>query len=186
VGFKEKFTMMPPKNSPEPPPIADSIPHSRLTDWAARLSFCRWPMTTRVIIVAAFWFALVLSEVGAQAQAGYRMIMHTFQQDSNVVFVAVADSPSGPRGIVTSPDSAQKKRYFTVTNAEFEKMWSTLMSSEVDKYTGESKPNRTFDAMTNYVFSAGYGGKGKNYAVPTIKASPPIVALATQLRAYAK
>jgi hypothetical protein len=25
----------------EPPPIARSAPHSRLTDWAARLSFCR-------------------------------------------------------------------------------------------------------------------------------------------------
>ena len=29
-------------NSPEPPPIADSVPHSRLTDRAARLSFCRY------------------------------------------------------------------------------------------------------------------------------------------------
>jgi hypothetical protein len=28
-------------NSPEPPPIALSVPHSRLTDMAARLSFCR-------------------------------------------------------------------------------------------------------------------------------------------------
>ena len=26
---------------PEPPPIVDSVPHSRLTDMAARLSFCR-------------------------------------------------------------------------------------------------------------------------------------------------
>jgi len=32
---------MPPNNSPEPPPITVSVPHSRLTDWAARLSFCR-------------------------------------------------------------------------------------------------------------------------------------------------
>jgi len=31
----------PPNNSPEPPPIADLVPHSRLTLWAARLSFCR-------------------------------------------------------------------------------------------------------------------------------------------------
>jgi hypothetical protein len=30
-----------PNNSPEPTPIALSVPHSRLTDWAARLSFCR-------------------------------------------------------------------------------------------------------------------------------------------------
>ena len=31
----------PPNNSPEPPPIAFLVPHSRLTDLAARLSFCR-------------------------------------------------------------------------------------------------------------------------------------------------
>jgi hypothetical protein len=30
-----------PNNSPEPPPIVLSVPHSRLTGWAARLSFCR-------------------------------------------------------------------------------------------------------------------------------------------------
>jgi uncharacterized RDD family membrane protein YckC len=31
----------PPNNSPEPPPIDAVSPHSRLTDWATRLSFCR-------------------------------------------------------------------------------------------------------------------------------------------------
>ena len=31
----------PPNNLPEPPPIARSVPHSRLTGVAARLSFCR-------------------------------------------------------------------------------------------------------------------------------------------------
>jgi hypothetical protein len=30
-----------PNNSPEPPPIDAVSPHSRLTVWAARLSFCR-------------------------------------------------------------------------------------------------------------------------------------------------
>jgi hypothetical protein len=38
-----EFTNKPmmPNNSPEPPPIASSVPHSRLTVMAARLSFCR-------------------------------------------------------------------------------------------------------------------------------------------------
>jgi hypothetical protein len=31
-----------PNNSPEPPPIALSVPPSRLTVWAARLCFCRY------------------------------------------------------------------------------------------------------------------------------------------------
>jgi hypothetical protein len=30
-----------PNNSPEPPPIGGASPHSRLTELAARLSFCR-------------------------------------------------------------------------------------------------------------------------------------------------
>jgi hypothetical protein len=30
-----------PNNSPEPTPMMLLVPHSRLTDWAARLSFCR-------------------------------------------------------------------------------------------------------------------------------------------------
>jgi hypothetical protein len=34
-------TVIRPNNSPEPPPITFSVPHSRLTDVAARLSFCR-------------------------------------------------------------------------------------------------------------------------------------------------
>jgi hypothetical protein len=38
---KRLKTTVLPNNSPEPPPIADSVPHSRLTVIAARLSFCR-------------------------------------------------------------------------------------------------------------------------------------------------
>jgi hypothetical protein len=112
--------------------------------------------------------------------------MHTFQEGSNIVFVAVADSPTGPRGLVTSPDHSRKEHSFTVSDAEFEKMWTTLMSTDAEKYAGTSNPNRTFDAVSCYVFSAGYGGKGTHYAIPTTKASPPLVALATQFRSYAK
>jgi hypothetical protein len=36
-----RFAMMPPNNSPEPPPIGAVRPHSRLKGLAARLSFCR-------------------------------------------------------------------------------------------------------------------------------------------------
>jgi hypothetical protein len=43
-GFRYYFQQMInpwPNNSPEPPPIAFLVPLSRLTRWAARLSFCR-------------------------------------------------------------------------------------------------------------------------------------------------
>jgi hypothetical protein len=38
IGYSMK---MPSNNSPEPTPFTVSVPHSRLTDWAARLSFFR-------------------------------------------------------------------------------------------------------------------------------------------------
>jgi hypothetical protein len=38
-SFDLEALMLMPNNLPEPPPIMDSVPHSRLTDWAARLSF---------------------------------------------------------------------------------------------------------------------------------------------------
>jgi hypothetical protein len=38
----ESFRHRWPNNSPEPPPITVSVPPSRLTRLAARLSFCRW------------------------------------------------------------------------------------------------------------------------------------------------
>jgi hypothetical protein len=39
-------------NSPEPALIALLVPHSRLTDSAARLSFCRWLFCTYERLVA--------------------------------------------------------------------------------------------------------------------------------------
>ena len=137
----------------------------------------------RLLIIVACWFALVLSGGGVQAQAGYRMIMHTFQEGSNIVLVAIAESPTGPRGLVTSPDHSRKERPFTVSNAEFGKMWSTLMLSGATKYAGDLNSNRSFDGVAYYVFSAGYSGKGTNYAVLMMKASFSLVALATQFRA---
>jgi hypothetical protein len=113
------------------------------------------------------------------------MMMHSFQEGSNVVFVAIADSPSGPKGLVSSHNPARKERSFTVSRGQFEKMWSTLMSSEAVKYDGDAKRSMSFDAVSYYVFSAGHRAS-TNYAVPTSKASPALVALAEQFRAYAK
>jgi hypothetical protein len=48
-----------PNNSPEPKPIAPWIPHSRLTDLAARLSFCRWQLLTFGLYAELDWLAEV-------------------------------------------------------------------------------------------------------------------------------
>jgi len=143
-------------------------------------------MKTRISVIVACWFALVLSEVSVPAQTEYRLIMHTFQEGSNIVFVAVSESPTGPRGLVRGPNYSRRELAFTVSGAEFDKMWATVMSTEAKKYAGGSNPNRISECVTNYVFSVGYVGRSTNYAIPTVKASPAIVALATQFRAYAK
>src|SRR5208337_3632316 len=54
-------------NSPEPTPITLSVPHSRLTVWAARLSFCRYmhmrPLTRLRLIRGAGILLLALGIV---------------------------------------------------------------------------------------------------------------------------
>ena len=144
------------------------------------------PMTKRISVIVACWFALVLSEVSVPAQTEYRLIMHTFQQGSNIMFVAVSESPTGPRGLVRAPNYSRGERAFTVSDAEFDKMWATAMSTEVGKYADGSNQDSISECVTNYVFSVGYVGKSTNYAIPMVKASPAIAALATQFRAYAK
>jgi len=58
---------MMPDNSPEPPSIGVASPHSRLTDWSARLSFCQYMKLTACI--ACFIFA-VISGHGAEFDLG--------------------------------------------------------------------------------------------------------------------
>jgi hypothetical protein len=127
----------------------------------------------------------------ALAQANDRTLMHTFQQGSRVVYVAIVDLPSGPQGLVTSKDRSRRDQPFTVSQAQFDKMWSTLLSAGVEKYArsaGDNLPERRFDAVNYYVFSAAEMPRGfkKNYAIPNGKAPPSLVALAKQFRGYAK
>lgn len=114
----------------------------------------------------------------------YRMIMHSFQKSTNVVFVTIAESTSGPIGLVTSQDPTWKSRSFRISQAEFEKTWSALMLSGAESYAGQG---RTYDMAAYYVFSAGYRrAKPTNYVVSVAKASDALVALAKQFRGYAK
>jgi hypothetical protein len=128
------------------------------------------------------------SATRVQAQAGNRMLMHSFEDDADLVFVAIVDSAAGPEGIVTSRNSVRKERHFTISQEQFEEMWSILMSGEAGKYAGEGNANRSFDTANFYVFSAGImpHGTNANFVIPTNAASPALVALAKRLRAYAQ
>jgi hypothetical protein len=117
--------------------------------------------------------------------------MHTFEKDSRVVSVGISDLPSGPQGVVMSEDSTSEKRFFAVSKAQFESMWTTLMSSDMNQYARDEKSVNLMTALVgyaaHYVFSVHMAdGTKKHYVVAKDKASPRLAELAAQLRAYAR
>ena len=143
----------------------------------------------RVTLLALF-LTMALSRI-AHAQSNQRTLMHAFQEDSRIVYVTIVDRRPEPVGLVSSEDRSRKERWFMVSRQQFDKMWSTLRSAGVEKYAksaGDEQPERKFDAVNYYVFSAAEMPHGfkKNYAVPNDKVPPSLGALAKQLRGYAK
>jgi hypothetical protein len=138
----------------------------------------------RSCLMLAWLFALQ----PVQAQAGDRTLMHTFERDSQIVSVAIVDLPSGPQGIVSLHNPDRMEHPVTVSQAEFDKMWKTLMTSGVERYAGDETSKRTFDAVNYYLFSVSEMPEGKktNYVIPKSKTAPPLIALADHLRGYAK
>ena len=114
-----------------------------------------------------------------------RTLMHTFQDGSAIIFVAIVDKTPAPQGVVKSSDPA-RQRTFSVSRQQFEQMWRTLESLP-QKYAGGEGASRSFDAVSNFIFSVGYmpNGKKTNYVIPKSSAFSPVVALARQLEAYA-
>ena len=144
-------------------------------------------MTARATVVSTVYL-LVSFTTPVDAQAGSRTLMHTFQDHSRVVAVGITDLPAGPQGTVVSEDSTREKGPFAVSKAQFESMWTTLMSSGMKQYT--EKEVTLMTALVGYaglyVFSVHMAdGTKKHYAVPKGKASPGVAALAAQLRGYA-
>jgi hypothetical protein len=143
----------------------------------------------RALVVAVI-IAISLCRV-ARAQSDERTVMHVFQEDSRIVYVTIVDRPPAPVGLVTSEDKSRQERWFTVSPSQFDKMWSTLVAAGIENHArsdGDKTPERSYDAVNYYVFSTAempHGSK-KNYAVPVGKAPASIVALANQLRDYAK
>ena len=141
-------------------------------------------MTSRTIFAC---LAFVVLGSTTLAQKTTRMLMHTFQDGSTLIHVAVVDMSPTARGVITSPNAPARQRVFTVSHQQFEQMWRTLQSSGAEKYAGGEGASRTFDAQNYYVFSVGYmpNGKKTNYVVPKPRASSSLISLARQLEAYA-
>jgi hypothetical protein len=127
----------------------------------------------------------ILGANSTDAKKPDRMLMHTFQDGSAIIFVAIIDQTPAPQGVVRSNDPA-RRRIFSVSRQQFEQMWRTLESLP-QKYAGGEGASRTFDAASNFIFSVGYmpNGKKTNYVIPKDSAFSPVVALARQLEAYA-
>ena len=143
----------------------------------------------RAFVFTAF-IATLLSRV-AGAQRTERTLMHAFQADSRIVYVTIVDRPPQPVGLVSSEDKRRQERWFMVSRAQFDKMWSTLMSAGVEryaKYAGDKQPERTYDTLNYCVFAAAEMPRGwkKSYAVPNTKTPQALNALAKQFRSYAK
>jgi hypothetical protein len=147
-------------------------------------------MTARTAVVLTVCL-LVSLKIPLDAQAGNRTLMHVFEEDSQVVAVAISDLPSGPQGVVMSQDSSSEKRSFTVSKAEFESMWTTVMSSDMDQYARNEKSVNLLTALVgyaaHYIFTVHMDdGTKKYYAVPKDEASRRLAALAAHLRAYTR
>jgi len=78
----------------------------------------------RFTIFLAVLIILAASRAGAKAT---RTLMHTFQDGSVIVLVAIVDKAPAPRGVVRSSDPA-RQRTFSVSRQQFEQMWRTLES----------------------------------------------------------
>jgi hypothetical protein len=127
----------------------------------------------------------------AHAKSNERTLLHAFQENSRIVYVTIVDRQPAPVGLVTSQDKSRRERWFMISRAEFDKMWSTLMSAGVERYAryaGAKEPERKYDTLNYCVFAAAQMPRGwkKSYAVPTSKAPPALFALAKQFRSYAK
>ena len=140
----------------------------------------------RVSILAAvvlFGFCAI----AAQA-APARILTHTHGSGSSAVVVTLVDIlPNGPVRILSSSPSARVRH--TISHAQFEQMWTTLLASGAKKLQ-PSKPSRIVDGVHNYVFSlaevpAGTGRRfiiPKDLIVPVRHASPAVISVSRQIR----
>jgi hypothetical protein len=144
---------------------------------------------TRICILAAI-VEFGFCAVAAQAAPAGRILTHVYGRGSGAVVITLADVlPDGPVRILTSSPSAPPRR--NVSHAEFDRLWNTLLANGAKKLGRKrTGPAKIVDGVNNYYFSladvpAGTGHRfvvPKTLLVPTIDASPAVVAVARQIR----
>ena len=141
-------------------------------------------MRTFTWIALSCWLAGASMPMIAYGKSEGRSLSYTFQRSRTLVVTVVIDeSSSRPRGeivVVQFMDASQKRIPFSMSQAQFDKVWSLFTSSGVDKYPMEHA-RHTIDLAYYYVFSAG----NQKYAVPRKRASPDATMLASRMQAYA-
>jgi hypothetical protein len=140
-------------------------------------------MIMRFVLITIL-FALAFVRLSGADKGATRTVIYDTQRNYSVmVLVSVSDSASGVSGEVTViPIGAgsQKSVPLRITRSQFEKIWSSFLSSGIAQYPIE-KARHAVDLDYYYVFMSG----GHKYAVPKKKASPVAAALARQMEAYA-
>jgi hypothetical protein len=137
----------------------------------------------RFVLIAIF-LALPFVRLSGENKGATRTVIYDTQRNYSVmVLVSVSDSPSGLSGEVTVVPirgGNQRSVPLHITRSQFEKIWSSFLSSGIDQYPIE-KARQTIDLDYYYVFMSG----GRKYAVPKNKASPVTATLARQMEVYA-
>jgi hypothetical protein len=131
------------------------------------------------VIVAVVLFPKSMFSAPARPSLAY-----TFQRDHDLVITVVvrynSGKPEGEVGAMQFSSGAQKITPFRMTHDQFEKIWSSFVSSGIDQHPIE-QVRHTIDLDFYYVFLIG----GRKYALLKRKASPALVALAQRMQACA-
>ena len=139
--------------------------------------------TSGLFAIAMFAFCAVTA-----CAASARILMHTYGSGSQAVVITLVDIlPSGPVRILSSSPSAHVRR--TVSHAQFEQMWTTLLANGAAKLQ-PTGPAKILDGVNNYVFSLAEVRSDtgmrlvvpKTLIVPNRNASKSVIAVARQIR----
>ena len=118
---------------------------------------------------------------GEQAKGS---LAYTFQRNHDLVITVVvranSGKPEGEVGAAQLSSGAHKITPFRMSHEQFEKLWSSFVSSGIDQNPID-QVRHTVDLDFYYVFMVG----AQKYAVLKRKASPAAVALASRMEACA-